>query len=57
MMNLLTIESVAGVLKLSKESIYKLIRSQKLKAFKVGVHQWRVDEDDLKTFIREGVNR
>lgn len=44
---MLTIKQVQQELKLSKPTVYKLIREGKLKATRIG-HRWRVREEDLE---------
>ena len=47
---ILTLDEVAGYLKISKKTVYKLVRSGILPAFKVGKH-WRVPQADLGAWI------
>lgn len=51
---LLRLERVAEILDVSKKSVFRYIKSGKLKATKIG--QWRVDEKDLKDFIDKNKN-
>ncbi len=44
-----TIEEVAGLLKVSKLTVYDLIKKGVLPAYRVG-RQMRVDEEDLKQY-------
>lgn len=46
----LEVHEVAYSLKCSQETVRRLIREQKLIAFRLGAH-WRVDADELKAFI------
>ena len=52
---LLTITEVTVDLKVEKETVYKLIRSGKLKAFKIG-NRYRVSEESLKQFKEEATS-
>jgi excisionase family DNA binding protein len=49
MEKLYTIQEVADILKVSKKSVYRYIKSGKLKAKKIG--QWRIRKSDLEKFI------
>ena len=49
-MDLLTVDEVAEMLKLSKYTIYEKIKAGDIKAFKVG-RKIRITEDDLKEYI------
>ncbi len=49
-MELLTIEDVAGELKLSAYTVRKLLREKQLKGFKLG-KEWRVRRDGLERFL------
>lgn len=49
---LFTIAEVAGVLKMSKRTIYRMIREKYLPAKKVG-GQWRVIESDFRDWIQK----
>ncbi len=51
MAQLLTVTEVATVLRMSEQKVYTLCRDGSLKAAQIG-SQWRIDEDDLKDFIR-----
>lgn len=48
--DILTTEDVCNLLKVSKYTIYKLIRSKKLKAKKVAQH-YRIQKAELLNFI------
>jgi len=50
---LLTIKEVQDRLNVSDESVYRLIRSGKLEAIRVG-NLWRVSEEALQEFLKEG---
>lgn len=47
---ILTPDEVAGYLKISKKTVYKIVRSGTLPAFKAGKH-WRVRRADLGAWI------
>jgi len=51
MQKLYTIQEVADILKVSKKSVYRYIKSGKLEATKIG--QWRIKEEDLNKLINE----
>jgi len=50
MQTVMTPEQVADLLQLSTETIYRLIRDQKLAAAKIG-RAYRITEADLETFL------
>jgi len=52
---LLTIEEVAGILRVSTRTIIRYIESGKLKASKIGV--WRIKESDVNLFLEETSNK
>ncbi len=52
---LLTPKEVAEELRVSKQSVSRWLRSGKLKGVKAGT-LWRVKEEDLQEFIKEGNN-
>jgi PTS system nitrogen regulatory IIA component len=47
----LTLEEVAGYLRLSKKTVYKMVRTGELPAFKAGTH-WRLKRPELEEWIR-----
>jgi len=47
---LLTIEEVAAILQLPRETAYKYARNQTIPAFKVGRH-WRFEPNDIQKFM------
>lgn len=49
----LTITEARKILHISKPTIYELIRSGTLPAFRVG-RDWRVSEETLRAFIKGG---
>jgi len=50
----LTLEEVAGYLRLSKKTIYKMARKGELPAFKAGNH-WRLTRPELEEWIRRRI--
>ena len=44
---LLTVEDIAWLFKVHKNTVYNWIRSEKLRAFKVG-RDWRIRKEDLQ---------
>lgn len=50
----LTVSEVAADLKVREETVYKLIQSGRLKAFKIG-NRFRVMETDLNNFKEEAI--
>jgi len=48
--NLLTTNQVAQILQVSKRTVYRYIKSGKLKAINIG--QWRIKKEDLDKFIK-----
>ena len=51
---MLSVKQVAEMLSLTPRTIYKYIKSGKLKAYKIG-YVWRIYEQDLEEFINKGV--
>ena len=49
---LLTIQDVAGFLRIDPKSVRRLVTSKRLAAYKVG-RQWRITERDLWIFLAE----
>jgi excisionase family DNA binding protein len=52
----MTPDDVAHRLKVDRQTVYRLLKRGEITAFKVG-DQWRIDEEDLKTFIRKKKKR
>jgi len=52
---LFTLQEVADVMKVSRQTIYNYVTAKKLKATKYG-KEYRVTEEDLKAFIAKGHN-
>jgi len=53
---LLTVHEVAETLKVRETTVRTWIRERKLRAIKFG-REWRVDAEDLETFLQEHANR
>ena len=51
---LLTIEEVAQALKVSKMTVYRYIKANKLPAYKLG-QELRVKEEDLNEFLKQRI--
>lgn len=52
---LYTLQEVANMLKVSRQTIYNYVTAQKLKATKYG-KEYRVTEENLQEFIEKGRN-
>ena len=50
-----TLQEVADVLKVSRQTIYNYVTAKRLRATKIG-KEYRVIEKDLKEFIEKGRN-
>lgn len=50
---LYTIEEIAGILKVTRRTLYNYIKSGVLKAVKIGKY-WRIKHTDLAYFIEKG---
>lgn len=48
--NLLTVKEVAALLRVSTQTLYKMLEQGQIPAVKVG-SQWRFDGDKIKTWI------
>ncbi len=53
---LYTIEQISEILKVTKRTVYNYIKSNDLKAVKIGKY-WRVKHSDLEEFINTGTNK
>jgi excisionase family DNA binding protein len=49
-----TADEIAQYLGISMPTIYRLLRSRKLKGTKVG-GQWRIPDDAIRAFLEEGI--
>lgn len=47
-----TVEEVAKRLKVTKITIYRLLKREEIVGYKVG-DSWRIDEKDLKAYIKK----
>ena len=54
MSELLTIQEIAMLLKVSRQHVRKMIRAGLLPAVKIG-REWRVEKDYLKNFLEENM--
>ncbi len=54
--DILTIEEVSSILKVSKRTIYRWIESGDLKVARIGRKTYRVFESDLRKFIRKHIS-
>ncbi|MBD3340432.1 MAG: helix-turn-helix domain-containing protein [Candidatus Lokiarchaeota archaeon] len=52
----MTPDAVARRLSVDRQTVYRLLKRGEIPAFKVG-DQWRIDEDDLKTYIKKKKKR
>ena len=52
MTELMTLEEVATYLRVTKKTIYRLLRQRKIPASKVG-HQWRFDKASIDEWLRQ----
>lgn len=48
---LMTLDEVALFLRLSRDTVYRLVQSDKIPALKIGA-QWRFDRSDLDTWLK-----
>ena len=54
-MKLYTLQEVADVLRVSRQTIYNYVTAKRLKASKIG-KEYRVTENDLQDFLKNGRN-
>lgn len=52
----MTADDVARRLKVTRLTVYRLLKRREITAFKVG-DQWRIDEEDLKAYIKKKKKR
>ena len=52
---LYTLQEVADVLRVSRQTIYNYVTAKRLRATKYG-KEYRVTEEDLRQFIKDGKN-
>ena len=50
---ILTIREVAGFLKVTERTIYRLAAAKKIPAFKVGGGTWRFSRGDIASWIKQ----
>lgn len=53
---LYTTKEVSEILKIDRRNVYRYVKDGRLKASKIG-GEWRILEDDLKTFINHKTNQ
>lgn len=53
---LYTIDEIAEILKVTQRTVYNYIKSESLKAIKIGKY-WRVRHEDLALFLETGTNK
>ena len=53
---LYTVEEISEILKVTERTIYNYIKSNDLKAVKIGKY-WRIKHSDLEEFIDHGTNK
>lgn len=49
--DILTLEEAASFLRISKRSVYRMLKERSIPARKI-MHKWRFDRDQLKEWIR-----
>ncbi|MFA6909138.1 MAG: helix-turn-helix domain-containing protein [Patescibacteria group bacterium] len=54
MEKMMTLDEVSHYLRISQRTIFRYIKSGKLRAYRIG--QWRVTETDLKAFLKKVSN-
>jgi len=54
MEKLMTVPEVARYLRVSKRTLFRYIKSKKLKAYRIG--QWRISESNLQKFLKHMSN-
>jgi len=50
MQELLTVEEVAKILRVSKDTVWRLLRNKELAGYRVS-GSWRIHPDDLKKYL------
>jgi excisionase family DNA binding protein len=50
--NLMTVKEVAALLRVSPQTLYKMLEQRSIPAVKVG-SQWRFDRDQIREWIRK----
>lgn len=46
-----TIAEAAGIMRCSENSVYRLVETGRLRAFRVGRRGWRITEDALNAYM------
>ena len=54
--DILTLEDVAGLMKVSQKTVYRWVAAKKLRAAKIGHKTYRVLKGDLMKFINDHIN-
>ena len=49
--NFLTVEQVANRLAVCRLTVYRLIKSERLAAYRIGQGSWRIEPADLEQFL------
>lgn len=53
-----TLQEVADILRVSRQTIYNYVTAKKLRAFKLaGQREYRVSAEDLEAFLHAGSNK
>lgn len=55
-MDLLTVDQVAQLLKVSRITVYRLIKQEKLQSIKFGKKQIRINREEILTFLSKHIN-
>lgn len=50
-----TLQEVADILHLTRRTIYSYVKDKKIKAVKVGAKHYRVSEEELNSYINNGI--
>lgn len=50
---LLTYKEVLSILRISKPTLYKMVKSGQIKRIDFGVQMYRYDEDDINKFLSD----
>jgi len=56
MENLLTVKEVAELLRLSPQTLYKMLKQGKISAIKIG-SQWRFDSEQIRSWLNDRESR
>ena len=55
--DILTLEEVAKIMKVSQKTVYRWVGAKKLRAAKIGHKTYRVREQDLVSFINHHIEK